>query len=282
MSPKEYGQHGRVLSFDNNSGNGRKEMRTIQKQEFTIIELLVVIAVIAILATLLLPALNSARERGRSISCVSNMKQIYMGIATYIGDNNDYMPPHSGSNQSNGACAKINIYLRQTKNLKTLPWDSEIIAFKEPGNVFFCPAIRTDLNYPTVIDDAMPADPYWCPNYVPTGRHTATSGTVGGWLRREVNNTAKFVPVVKLNKIRNSSMIMAETTWCEAGDSGLIYGTHRLRDGQYIGWSSYNSYPQYRWIPIHADVINTMFKDGSVHSLKWRGQYLTDDDFIIL
>ncbi len=128
----------------------------------------------------------------------------------------------------------------------------------------------------------MPADPYWCPNYVPTGRHTATSGTVGGWLRREVNNATKFVPVVKLNKIRNSSMIMAETTWCEAGDSGLVYGTLRLRDGQYIGWSSYNSYPQYRWIPLHAGVINTMFKDGAVHSLKWRGQYLTDDDFIIL
>ena len=271
-----------MLSVGNNSGDGRKEVKNEQRREFTIIELLVVIAIIAILATILLPALNSARARGRSISCVSNMKQIYMGIATYIGDNNDYMPPHSGSNQSNGACAKINIYLRQTKNLKTLPWDSEIIAFKEPRNVFFCPAIRTDLNYPTVIDDAMPADPYWCPNYVPTGRHTATSGTVGGWLRREVNNTAKFVPVVKLNKIRNSSMIMAETTWCEAGDSGLVYGTHRLRDGQYIGWSSYNSYPQYRWIPIHADVINTMFKDGSVHSLKWRGQYLTDDDFIIL
>lgn len=257
-------------------------MKSNLKRTFTIIELLVVIAIIAILACILLPALNSARERGKSISCVTNMKQIYMGIATYIGDNGDYMPPHSGSDQTNGACAKINVYLRQTKDIKTVSWNSEIIGFKEPKNVFFCPAIRADLNYPTVIDNAMPDEPYWCPNYVPTSRQTASSDTIGGWLRWDVNSTRKFVPVVKLNKIRNGSMIMAETSWCKAGGNDFIFGAVRLRGGQYIGWSSYNSYPQYRWIPLHAGVVNTMFKDGSVRSLKWGGRYLTDDDFILL
>lgn len=61
-----------------------------QKHRFTLIELLVVVAIIAILASMLLPTLNKAREKSMSIQCLSNTKQCALGINLYMSDFDSY------------------------------------------------------------------------------------------------------------------------------------------------------------------------------------------------
>jgi len=102
---------------------------------FTLIELLVVIAIIAILAAMLLPALSRAKESGKRIACINNLRQLNLALRMYVDDNQGTYPPRNDTSRW-----PDHLYDNYGKNIKIVLCPTDIAILSDPATVGLSPS----------------------------------------------------------------------------------------------------------------------------------------------
>ena len=218
------------------------------RKHFTLIELLIVIAIIAILAAMLLPALQSSKGQAQKINCISNMKQVCLAANNYGANNNDYLP--SASKQ--GVYASYNC-----------PW-YQLIEGKYLGkDVAACP---TDKDYRVFYNWNKFADMQ--------SRWTNFGKITYGWERSAgywVNNTNKTIYAIRQSKLKRPSIV--GIIYCTGGTtkSYKIYGYDSYSTNLDASLGLFNvevAFP--RWDTVlanHKRDLLVGFADGSARNL---------------
>lgn len=225
-----------------------KSALTNARRAFTLIELLVVIAIIAILAAILFPVFAQAREKARATSCLSNTKQLGLGIMQYVQDYDETYPQggFSASNQGPAAAAIDR-------------WYKIVAPYTKNTVIRACPSAKTKVVATT--------------NY---GTNYGIHGDIckygaSGLSLAAINNTAGTLLLSDAQNIDLNTANRADTsTWLNAEPNTLVdWDVKGLR---FTGGTSYfttatNTNSNNRWpSPRHTGGTNVAYCDG--HS-KW-------------
>ena len=252
---------------------------------FTLIELLVVIAIIAILAAILLPVLDKAKQRSQAAYCLNNMKQLQLCYTMYVSDNNDFLPLNDTTPTfTTNSWIQGNAYSDVTPdNIKA----GVLYQYNQQLKIYACPA-NTYLVGPVTPTEAIAAkaEGYtWITinGYVPETRTCAIDYALGGTgpLNTEGSSPGLngVVTLAKFSQIQLS---------CSGGVAGMIVFVDM--NGPECGGGAFGIWPVNdsdtpnppTWwnLPCdrHGNTCTFSFADGHVELWAWHGSAIVADN----
>ena len=231
--------------------------RRVKHQCFTLIELLVVIAIIAILAGMLLPALNNARQKGHVASCQGNLKQLGSALTQYSMDNEEWLLPQNSSLKNFGGGTAYNswgYYLQDYTGVKA----DKVYGPSPDGSV-----------YNVGVDKSSQNGILKCPGtVVPVEKFGYTQygmpGTVGGGAPGYGQAISKIREIIQTGK----KAWLADTAYAGNASGFNVTPVYDKSTAKTNGQFSIDNMGSNVRRNLHGNATNIVFVDGHVQLLK--------------